>query len=644
MQKYVFLLIFIFCLTLLTAQVKEIGSLLVDGVPDIPQKIVERMNQYQNVRLASFVDWNPFGPGMLIATRFGETSQIHYVEWPGGARQQLTFFKEPVSSALYCPDPERKGFLFEMDTGGGEFYQLYFFDLNTSQPILLTDGKSRNTDPIWSNDGKSVIFSSNLRNGKDMDIREVSLTEPGVSEMILQTDGLWITLDWSKDESKLLLVKYVSINEAYLFSLDIATKTLIQLNAQNRKIAYGGARWSADGKGVYYTSDEMGEFQELIYYEVATGARKRLTSHIPWDIDSFTLSQDRKKLAYVSNEDGISKLHVISLCDMKEVQIPQPPISVLDNVQFSPDGTEIAMTVRAPHIPGDVYVIRLLTGELIRWTFSEAGGLKSENFIAPELIHYPTFDQVDGKPRQIPAFYYKPRNIQGKAPVLISIHGGPEAQELPTFSSFYQYTLSELGIAILCPNVRGSSGYGKTYLTLDNGFLRMDSIKDLGALLDWVAKQPELDADRVCLFGGSYGGYMVLSGMAYYNDKLRAGIDIVGISNLVTFLESTQEYRRDLRRAEYGDERDPEMRKFLIEIAPITNAHKMKKPLLVVQGQNDPRVPIGEAAQIVKTVRENGGQVWYIVGTNEGHGFRKKSNRDYFLNATMLFLENFLLK
>ena len=193
------------------------------------------------------------------------------------------------------------------------------------------------------------------------------------------------------------------------------------------------------------------------------------------------------------------------------------------------------------------------------------------------------------------------------------------------------------------PNVRGSSGYGKAYLQLDNGYQREDSVKDIGALLDWVARQSELDAERVAVIGGSYGGYMVLASMTHYDDRLRAGIDIVGISNFVTFLENTQDYRRDLRRVEYGDERDPEMRAFLEKISPTTNAGKITKPLFVAQGLNDPRVPASESEQMVEVIRENGGVVWYLLARDEGHGFRKKANRDYYGRAVVLFLQEHLL-
>jgi len=282
------------------------------------------------------------------------------------------------------------------------------------------------------------------------------------------------------------------------------------------------------------------------------------------------------------------------------------------------------------------------SGDLTRWTYSEVGGLDTATFHVPELIEYPTFDEVDGERRRIPAWLYKPAG-DGPYPVIVSIHGGPEGQSRPTFSSTYQMWLAKLGVAVVIPNVRGSAGYGKSYLALDNGFLREDSVRDIGALLDWIDAHPELDAGRVAVFGGSYGGYMVLASAAHYSERLRAAVDIVGISNFVTFLENTQDYRRDLRRVEYGDERDPEMRAHLQKISPLNNVADLDVPMLIVQGENDPRVPVTESAQIVEALRAQGRPVWYMNALNEGHGYRKKENRDVYQQAVVLFLEQFLL-
>jgi len=280
-------------------------------------------------------------------------------------------------------------------------------------------------------------------------------------------------------------------------------------------------------------------------------------------------------------------------------------------------------------------------GDLVRWTTSEVGGLDSSAFRTPELIEFPTFDNDGESPRQIPAWIYKPRGT-GPFPVVVSIHGGPEGQSRPSFSSTYQMWMDKLGVAVVIPNVRGSSGYGKSYLSLDNGFKREDSVRDIGALLDWITTQSDLDRERVAVFGGSYGGYMVLASAVHYSDKLKAAVDIVGISNFVTFLENTQDYRRDLRRVEYGDERDPAMRAHLEKISPLNNVDRITIPMLIAQGENDPRVPVTESKQVVEALRKQGQTVWFMNALNEGHGYRKKENRDIYQQATVLFLREHL--
>lgn len=310
----------------------------------------------------------------------------------------------------------------------------------------------------------------------------------------------------------------------------------------------------------------------------------------------------------------------------------------MSDVRFSPDGLHVGFALSAANSPSDIYSVDLEHQLVERWTTSEIGGLDASTFVTPELVRFPTFDKIGGKPRTIPAFYYRPRpNGSAKAPVVIQIHGGPESQARPVFSADIQFLVNELGVAVLVPNVRGSDGYGRSYLQLDNGFKREDSVKDMGALLDWIATRPELDSKRVGVHGGSYGGYMVLASMTHYNDRLRAGIDVVGISNFLTFLEHTESYRRDLRRVEYGDERDARMNAFLAKISPTANAKNITMPLFVAAGANDPRVPASEGQQIVDTVRKNGGEVWFLEFKDEGHGFRKKPNVDFFREATMQF-------
>ena len=622
---------------------REIGNLVIEDIPEIPERIKSRMLQYQNTRSANLRSWKADGKSMLISTRFGETTQLHMVEKPGGARKQITFFKEPIGGASISPDPSNNGFLFLKDVGGGESYQIFYYNFDDASSTLLTDGTSRNGYLNWSNKGNKFTFYSTKRNQKDWDIYITDMDNLTEAKLVHQGSGTWVAIDWSPNDKKLLLIKYISITESYLHILYIKSGKLTQVNPDAENVSYSDAFFSKNGKGLFLTTDEGSEFLRLKYYDIKKNKFKVLTGAIPWDVSQMTISKKRDKIAFVTNENGISKLYTLDTKSKKYKSIKNLPIGQIYGMRFNPDGKRLGLVINTPQTPGDIYVQSLTDGmSLERWTYSEVGGLNTESLVVPELIQYDTFDKVDGKQRQIPAFYFKPNKGEGPFPVVINIHGGPESQYKPFFSSTIQYFVNELGIAVLAPNVRGSSGYGKSYVKLDNGYKREDSVKDIGKLLDWISGQSELDAGRIVVYGGSYGGYMVLSSMTHYDDKLVGGIDVVGISNFVSFLENTKEYRRDLRRAEYGDERDPEMRAFLTKISPVTNVHKISKPLLVVQGLNDPRVPVSESEQMVEAIRNNGSPVWYLLAKDEGHGFKKKSNRDFYLNSVVLFLETYL--
>ena len=627
-----------------------VGNRTSENIPDIPAALVEQLNRYQNTRGAGLAGWTKDGC-LLISTRFAETAQAHRVCQPLGMREQLTFYPEPVGSIRPAPaNAWRDGFVFAKDKGGDEFSQLYWFDNPTRSITLLTDGKrSQNGGTTLSRDGRLMAYSSTARNGSDRDVW-LRNTRNGETKLLVDAGGNWSPMDFSPDGKRLLVMKYVSAAESYPGVVDTATGKLELFPVDGGKASFGGFAFAPDGKAVYFISDEplqgkAQEFKTLRYHDPATGKFNVLSANIPWDVGGFTIADDGRHLAFVSNEDGISKLRVLSLPDHKEIRLPALPIGVIGGVSFSPDGKRLALTLNSATSPSDVHVIDLAAATLTRWTQSEVGGLDASKFVAPTLVRYPTFDKAGGTQRTIPAFFYKPAKPSktGKYPVVINIHGGPEGQSLPTFNATAQYLANELGVAMLVPNVRGSTGYGKTYLSLDNGDKREDSVKDIGALLDWIARQPELDASRVGVMGGSYGGYMVLSSLTHYSNRIRAGVDVVGISHFGTFLKNTESYRRDLRRVEYGDERDPAMAAVFERISPLNNAARIKSPLFVAQGRNDPRVPWTEAEQIVKAVRNNGQPVWYLLYADEGHGFAKKANSDWFGAATILFWQQHLL-
>lgn len=622
------------------------GTLTLEDVPEIPRALVDRMQQFTNTRGASLLDFAPDGPGILISTRFGDTAQVHSVAGPGMDRQQVTFFAEPAVGAAYDPAAGSGGMYFRMDTGGNEFYQVYWLDRSTGRATLLSDGASRNEGLQVSNKGNRAVYMSTRRNKKDFDLYLVEKHDPSTTRLVKELDGQWNALDWDAADARVLLQKYVSINESYLHVLDLATGTMTQLGApaataKGKKkpvpIAYGSAVFSRTQDAVFLTSDEDSEFTRLQLWDLKTGKRTVLSGAINWDITAVTISNDGARLAYVANEGGRSALFLASTADPTKATRVDLPQGVVNRLRFDAAGARLGITLATPRASADVFTVDTTSLAVTRWTFSEMGGLNTASLVEPTLISFKSFD---GK--MIPSWLFRPRPSDKPAPVVISIHGGPEAQSMATFDPLVQYWVTELGAAVLVPNVRGSSGYGKTYLTLDNGPKREDSVKDIGALLDWVATQKDLDASRVAVFGGSYGGYMVLASLAAYPARIRCGVDIVGISNFVTFLEHTEAYRQDLRRAEYGDERDPKMRALLEKISPTTNATKITSPLFVIQGQNDPRVPVTEAEQMVRTVRGAGRPVWYLVAADEGHGFQKKKNRDVLMQTAVLFLQQHL--
>jgi len=454
--------------------------------------------------------------------------------------------------------------------------------------------------------------------------------------------GGWEALDWSPDDRQILVQQEISVNESYLWLVNAANgeKALLTPKTEGAKVAYSAGQFSKDGKGIYVATDKDSEFQRLAYLDLTSKQHTYLTSRIPWDIEEFDLSDDGSKIALVTNEAGLGVLHLLDTRSRKELPLPKLPPGNVGGVAWHRNNRDLGFDLVSARAPLDVYGLDVSTGKIERWTTSETGGLNTASFAEPELIRWKSFDE-----HEISGFLYRPpAKFTGKRPVIINIHGGPEGQFRPGFLGRSNYYLNQLGNAIIFPNVRGSTGFGKSFATLDNGLQREDSYKDINALLDWIQKQPDLDANRVLITGGSYGGFMTLAVATTYNDRICCAVDIVGPSNLVTFLEHTSGYRKDLRRAEYGDERDPKMREFLEGIAPIHKVKNITRPLFVIQGKNDPRVPASESEQMVEVVRKNGPPVWYLLAKDEGHGFGKKRNQDFQFYATVMFVREFLMK
>ncbi|HEY0781571.1 MAG TPA: prolyl oligopeptidase family serine peptidase [Thermoanaerobaculia bacterium] len=624
-------------------------SIVVQNVPAIPQSAIEGLAPYENIRAAALHRWHPTARRMLITTRFAESSQLHEVAMPLGQRTQLTFYRDPVPNGAYRPGHPDE-ILFTLNQGGAENFQFFLLDRTNGRSRRVTDGTHRYVTPRWSHSGQLLAYLNNARNGRDFDLYVADPSTAGSERKVAELSGSWEALDWSADDKRLLLHEQISANESYLHWVDVGEGKVHAITpratAGAETVAYENGRWAKDGKAVFTTTDQGSEFRRLVRLDVASGKIRVLSGKEPWDVEGFDVSDDGALVAYFVNHEGMSRLHVVRPATGAQIAVPKLPDGVAGGIEFRPHSHEIGFTMSSAESPSDVYSLDLASPKLVRWTASETGGLNPKSFAAAHLVRYPTFDQDEHrKTRTIPAFvYYPPADrFPGPRPVVLSIHGGPEGQARPAFQGGNSYLVNELGVVLVYPNVRGSSGYGKGYLKLDNGEKREDSVKDIGALLDWVKTQPALDASRVMVSGGSYGGYMTLATLTFYSDRLRCGFDTVGISNFVTFLKNTQEYRRDLRRVEYGDERDPKMREFLERISPANHADRIKVPLLVAAGANDPRVPVTESDQIVAAIKKNNVPVWYVVAKDEGHGYQKKSNTDYLRAAEIAFIREHLL-
>jgi dipeptidyl aminopeptidase/acylaminoacyl peptidase len=617
------------------------AGLVVEGIPEAPPELRAGVGRYLEYRTATFQDWHPRRRDVLITTRFGDVPQLHEVVLPLGVRRQVSFLSERVAGASYQPtDGDRIVFL--QDSGGSEFFQLHRLDRTNGLVSLLTDGRSRNTEPQWARVSGRLAYASTRRNGRDTDLYVMDPGRPETDRRVVELSGSgWSVLDWSPDERHLLVRSFVSINESYLHRVEVETGARELLTpVTGERVSHAAARFLGDGRSVLVATDRGDEYRQLAILDFSTGTWRAAFPPAPGDVDAFDLSPDRKRVAFIRNEEGVSALYQADLARGRVRRVGGLPLGVVDGVRWHANGREVAFTLSSARAPNDVYSADLRKGGITRWTESESGGLPVSRFAEPELVRVRAADGV-----ALSGFLYRPeaRRFPGPRPVVVSLHGGPEAQARPGFQGRWNYLLEELGVAILYPNVRGSSGYGKTFLRLDNGREREAAVRDVGVFLDWIGTQAGLDASRVGAYGGSYGGYLVLASLVEHGSRLRCGIDVVGISSFPTFLRNTQDYRRDLRREEYGDEREPEMAEFLHRISPLTRVDRIRRPLLVVQGRNDPRVPASEAEQMVNAVRGQGGIVWYLLAEDEGHGFARKKNVDFMFLAIVQFLKAHLV-
>jgi dipeptidyl aminopeptidase/acylaminoacyl peptidase len=564
--------------------------------------------RYLKIRGAWGASWSPDGGRLAFLTEITGVPQVWEVpadgpSWP----EQLTFYEERVSAAEYSPTRNR--LLFGMDVGGNERTQLFLLEGGE-----ITD-LTRAPDAIhysggFSPDGGRVAYTATRRNGTDFDVFVQGLD--GEPEMVWEVSGYHTVSDWAPDGSALIVSRHHSNlnNDLYRLDPEIGEATLLTPHEGDAR--FQGARLTPDGRSAYLATDRDGDFMRLARLDLSTLDFTYLTPD-DWDVEGVELSEDGRNLLASRNVEGYSDLVLFSGEGrrMPDLNVPE---GIVGGFAFSPDSRRLAFTLVGPTRNADVWVLDLPDGEPRQVTRSSTAGIPRSTFRRPGLVRYPSFDG-----REIPALFYEPG--EANAPVVVNVHGGPESQSRPAFAPVTQYLLDR-GYAVFFPNVRGSTGYGKNYTHLDDVELRMDSVRDLAHAAQWLRQRGH---ERIAVMGGSYGGFMVLAALTEYPELWNAGVDIVGIANLVTFLENTGSYRRALREPEYGSlEKD---REFLESISPIHKADNIRAPLMVIHGKNDPRVPVGEAEQIVERVRKNGGTVEYLLYEDEGHGLARLQNR-----------------
>ncbi len=636
-------LVLVICFQAASAQGDEIGpssNLVTEGIPRIPASLARTVQSYTKAYGLPLAGWDQTKHEIWLKNLASTSSLVYRVAEPGGSSWPELFIPTGVYDLYF--QPQGQYLVYNRDTDGDEAFQMYLYDIKSGRSSLLTDGKSRNTEPVWSNAGDRIIYSSSPTGGNGVSLYVINPLDPKTNRLLAKSSGTYFKVyDWSPDDRQAVFVDYISNTVSTLWLVDVTSgeKSLLSPKRETADEYYDSPQFGRDGKGVYVITEHDSDVRRLAYIDLGTKQFKYLSGQ-KWDVEDFKVAPDGKTLAFITNEDGISRLHLLDTRTNQEKSVPTLPTGIISDLKWHNNSQDLAFDFKSPRTPTDVYSLNVQTRKVEQWTKGKTGEVDLTKIPEPELISWTSFDG-----RRISGFFYRPpAKWAGKRPVVIDIHGGPEEQYRPIFWGQDNYLLNELGVAKIYPNVRGSSGYGKTFLNLDNGLKRADSVKDIGALLDWIKSQPNLDSDRVMVRGASYGGYMALSVAANYSDRIRAAQSVVGPSNLVTFLENTEGWRRDVRRAEYGDERDPKVREYLERIAPLNNADKIKKPLFIVQGKNDPRVKTSEAEQMISAVKKNGTPVWYLLAKDEGHDFINQRSIDFQFYATVLFIQEHLLK
>lgn len=615
-------------------------NLKVSGVPPIPISLSTEVQPYTSVYGLPIGTWHPTKREVWLKG-LSSVTWISQIARPLATPQPSSIYIQ--SGGIYDVyfQPQGKYLAYTRDTHGNEQFQLYLYDIEARQSALLSDQKSRNTEPVWSNTGNKIVYSCNPFGSEGVDLRLLNPFDKETDGLLVKSSGTYLkAYDWSPDDKTIVYCDFTSntTSTLWLINVDSGKRVLLSPKSAEREL-YDSPQFSKDGKGVYVITDHKCDFRRIAYIDLATLKISYLKSPTEWDVEEFQIAPNGRLIAFTTNENGISIPHVFDLVEHKERKLEDLPVGIIWDIKWRKDSSEFAFNLKSPSTPNDVYSIDASTGKAELWAKSVDSEAKTKRFLRPDLFNWKSFDN-----RDIYGFLYRPpANFKGKRPVIIDLHGGPEEQYRPGFIYADNYIINELGVAKIYPNVRGSSGYGKQFLNLDNGVLRPNAVKDIGALLDWIKSQDYLDSGRVMVEGASYGGYLALSTAFTYPDRIQATISDSGMTDLVSFVQHTEGWRRELQRSEFGDERNLKDRENLAKLSPLNNSAKIKKPLLIVQGLNDPRVPVADTDQLVAATKKRV-PVWYVLAKDEGHGFAQKDNRDYQLYATILFVKEFLLK
>jgi dipeptidyl aminopeptidase/acylaminoacyl peptidase len=609
------------------------GTLIFDGIPPLDASLASRVQSYEEWRQATFLDWLPDG-SMLVATRFGVDEQVHRIAAPLGMRQQLTFGDGSVLEARAAQSG--LGFVFVRQTAG--YPQLFDYS-GPGAARQITQGNYQHGSPVWAHDGKRVAFYGTDRTGVNEDIYVVDISASTRPRLVVAgATGSWQPLDWSQDDGKLLLLNTVSTQSSALYVADVSTGALTPVAIPDSHII--AATFAPDGVGFYLISDAQSDFEQLLYYNPITKVTRRVSADEAWDVEAFAVGAGGHYVAYVVNDDGQSRLTVLDTLRNLEFKPPGQQDGRIDSIGFDDSGRKLAFSYESAHSPSDVYVYDVAQGTVQRWTGSEIGPIDPASLAAAQLIHYPTWDRSGLSRRTLSAYVYLPRG-PSPCPVLIDLSGGEglHSQSRPDWTPFVQFVVNDLGYAVIEPNVRGSSGYGKAFRALDGGKLRDDAVRDVGALLVWMGLQPGLDSHRVAIMGRGYGGFLALASLATYGDHLRGAIDVAGIANLVDFVGNSPAGERAERVAELGDIQDSDMRAFLDRISPLDNVALIHHPVLIVQGVDAPGSRATDSQQLVWRLRSEGDQAWYLSASDAGDAFTTVADQQAYLDTAAQFLE-----